>query len=231
MNYGEMVAFARLHADADDTDMPDDTLLVYARTAFNDILSRRFGWDHLSVNYTLTTTAGTDSYPLSALTGGTDLDRVTSIVDRTVIGRRLMPVTRADADLIFSRPSLPSSTNAAAYTVEGSSIILFPSPSTTGRQYTVRGFKDAAAWPNGPSSTPDLPSALHDAIPYYMISQYYMSQEDQDLAEQYRQLYERLVDQFVSGETSKARMSRPTVMGGQYARTPSFNQRVRGMLE
>jgi hypothetical protein len=229
MTLSEMQAFVRRHADADLEDAPNDSLEVYGRVAYNDILSRRGGWPHLAVAYTLTTIANQAEYDLSSLST-TDMDIVTSVIDQNTLGRRLIYVTQSDADIAFSTPLSSTSDTATAFTVVNNQLVLYPTPSA-GKDYRVRGFRTPAAWPNGSGSVPDLPDPLHEAIAWYMLSSYFMSQEDAQLAGVYMREYETMVDRHLKSETTKEYASRVMVMGGQNVRHQNFTRWVRGSLE
>lgn len=225
----EMQTFVRRHADADVEDMPNESLEVYGRIAYNDILSRRNGWPHLAVTYTLTTVANQDEYALSGFST-TDMDIITSVVDEQNLGRRLIYMSQADADIAFGIPVSATAGIAVAYTIRGNNIILYPTPGNV-KQYRVRGFRAAATWPNGAGSTPDLPASLHEAISWYMLSNYFLAQEDTQLAGVYMQEYEQMVDRFLKNETTREYSSRVVTMGGSGNRVPSFTRWVRGNLE
>jgi hypothetical protein len=229
MTLSEMRTFVRAHADADAVDAPDTTLDVYARIAYNDILSRS-SWPHLTVSYTFTTVAGQSEYPFSAFSA-TDLEEVTAVVDTTNLGRRLVYVSKSDADLAFGQPINAQSEVANAYTVSNGNLILYPIPSTTGKQYTVRGKREPAAWPAGAASIPDLPDVLHEPIAWFMLSSFFMAQEDPMLAGVYQNEYELLVRRHTRDQTTKEYKSRPLVMGGQNYPQPDFTRWVRGQLE
>lgn len=226
MTLSEMQDFVRTHADADVEDAPNSSLEVYARIAYNDILSRRDGWPHLATSGTLTTVVGQSEYALS----GVGVDEVGSVMDQSTVGRRLIHMTRADGDVAFGSPNTSGTDTALAYTIEGTNLVLFPEPSTA-RTYVVRGHRAAATWPNGAGSTPDLPGALHEAIAWYMLSSYFMAQEDTQLAGAYLREYEAMIERHLKSESMKEYTARVPVMGGQNWVQPSFSRWVRGMLE
>jgi hypothetical protein len=227
--FDEMMTFVRLQADADITDAPDSMLKVHARIAYNDILSRRSGWDHLEVKYTLTTVAGQAEYNLSGLSGGATMSRIYSITSAVPIVRRLTWITRSDAEIMFSVNAIAG--EPIAYTLYNGKIVLYPTPSTSGRVLTVMGYRDAADWPTSVGSTPDLPTELHDAICWYMLSGYYLSQEDPQMAGTYLNEYQSQVDKFVKGLSAINQGPRPKVMGGSMSTYRSFKEQVKGMLE
>lgn len=231
MTFDEMVTFVRNHVDADNTDAPDGNLTVYARMAYNDIVSRNPSWPHFEVAYTLSVIAGTSSYPMSGLGGGADMDTVFSVIDNTGLGKRLAQITRADGDLFFTTSSAVQYGDPCAFTISNGNIILYPTPSANDT-YTVRGFRNAAVWPSGAASSPDLPRVFDEAICWYMIANYYMAQEDPALSQAYLSEYMAMVDRQVSAESGKNLRARPTIMGGQIPRIGrSFIDRVRGSLE
>ena len=226
-----MQSFVRTHADADVEDAPNSSLEVYGRIAYNDILSRRDSWPHLAATGSLTVVPGQDSYPLANVTGVTNgMDTVTSVVDQTTIGRRLVYISRHDGDSTFGHPNTAGSDTAMAYTIEGDNIVLFPTPTVT-RTYVVRGTRNPAVWPAGAGSSPDLPASLHEAIAWYMLSSYFMAQEDTQLAGVYLREYEAMVERHLRNESMSEYTARVPIMGGQNFRAPSFNRWVRGMLE
>lgn len=227
-----MCTYVRLQADADINDAPLGTLTVYARMAYNDILSRRRGWPHLEVAYTLTTVGAQASYALSAL-NVTGMDSVTAIVDNQIVGSRLFYTTRSDADWYYGNPTAPSATNATAWTMSGDqTIVLFPTPATSGKTYTVRGFRSETSWPTTAGSVADLPRVFDEPICQFMLAQYYMSQEDIGNYQTYLQHYEMQVSRFVKSETTKSNAPRPLVVGGNNrSYGPTFLQRQKGGLE
>lgn len=228
MTFDEMVAFVRTHADADTTDAPTSSLTVYARMAYNDILARRNGWPHLDVAYTLTTQVGVDEYTFASLSVP-DMDYVTGVIDNTQIGRRLVAITRSDADLMYAGVATGSS-NATYYTLRGDRIVLFPKP-TSIKTYLVRGFRTPAPWPGAGGSVPDLSRSFDEAICWFMLSQYYLSQEDTELASMYLNEYQQQVERWVASETMRSQAPKPNIMGGANVGSNAFMRRVRGSLE
>jgi hypothetical protein len=229
MTFDDIMTFVRAQADADVTDAPDSLLTVHCRVAYNDILSRKNAWDHLEVSYTQTMTAGVDTYPFTGFTGGADMDRIYSV--RYLNGglsHRLTYMTREDAEIMFglvAQTGLPT-----AYTVWNGQLQVFPAPSDA-YVLTIRGFRDPAAWPTSVGSVPDLPVEFHDAIAWYVLSGYYTSQEDLQMAGLYMNEYQQQIDRMLAGVASKNQMPRPMIMGGQSAVPRPFLDRVKGMLE
>lgn len=224
---GDLLTFVRSQADADVTDAPDAVLTVHARIAYNDILSRRSAWEHLAVSYQFNTVGGTQDY---ALTGIGDLDFVSSVTyNQGGVIHRLTYVTMQDAELAYGSDQYTGV--PYCYTVVNGTLSLFPKPDGV---YTcrVRGYRNPTVWPNGVGSSPDLPDELHDAIGWYMLSGYYMSQEDTVMAGVYLQEFQAMVDKFLSGLIGKNSQPRPKIFGGGYmGGSYRFMDRVKGMVE
>lgn len=228
MTFDEIVTFVRTQADADVTDAPDSLLQVHARVAYNDILSRKNSWDHLEVAYTQTCTAGQQEYPFSGFSSA-DMDRIYSVRYASGgLSHRLTYMTREDAELCFglvNQTGFPT-----AYTVYNDKLVVFPAPSDA-YVLTVRGFRAPATWPSGTGSTPDLPTEFHDAIAWYALSGYYMSQEDAQMAGVYMNEYQQQVERCLSGIAGKTQLPRIKIMGGRGLYARPFMERVKGMLE
>lgn len=229
MTFDEMQTFVRTHADADTTDGPSSSLTVYARMAYNDILTRGSGWPHLEVARTLTTVVNQDAYNFTAF-DVPDLDILTGVIDQTGLGRRLVAITRQDADILYGGPTSAGSTTAVHYTIIGDSVVLFPRP-TSVKNYLVRGFRTPATWPGAGGSSPDLPRMFDESICWFMLSNYFLAQEDTPLASMYMNEYQQQVDRQIRSEMGKGALPRPNIMGGANRVDRSFMRRVQGMLE
>jgi hypothetical protein len=72
---------------------------------------------------------------------------------------------------------------------------------------------------------------LHEAIAWFMLSSYFLSQEDTQLAGVYLSEYNMMVERFLRAETTKEYSGRVLKMGGQNYGAPDFTRWVRGMLE
>ncbi len=216
MTLAEMYTFVRTHADADEEDAPDDSLKVYARIAYRDILNRRVGWPHLAVAYTFVTADGTEDYAFSSFSSA-DLEILSSVQGSTGLKRRLIYLTRADAMELYG---VNANIGVQTFNVSNDTVTLFPTPSGV-ETFTVRGFRAPAAWPTTAGSTPDLPEALHEAICWYMLSSYFLAQEDTQLAGVYLGEYDRMVNRHLNFETTKDTRARPNIMGGQNVRMPT----------
>ena len=208
MNFSEMAEFVRAQADTDVTDAPDSTLQVYARAAYRDIQSRVFPWPNKKVNYDLTMISGTSTYSLSALTGGSDMKFVVTVYDSDDV---LMFVTPER----FNDLSVEGSSNGSptVYTVTADQIKLWPTPNSAST-LTVSGYRDFADWPSG-SDSPDLPRGFDEVICWFMLSRYYKSQEDLELAADYLRDFEVGVQQQIQAAMRTSVVSAgPMIFGG-----------------
>ena len=232
MTLNEMFTFVRTHVDADTTDAPDSTLTVYARIAYNDILSRRDSWPHMEVTYTFNTISNQSDYPFTSFLPSGDLEVVSAVIDRSQLSRRLAWMSQGDADLAFGSSSTLVSKQAYGWCVKGNNtLVLFPTPNDGGKPYTVRGYRTPAVWPTSAGSVPDLPGTLHEMIAIFMIAQYYLAQEDAPLAQFYLGEYDRMAENFAKGEVTMNNKARPMIMGGQQKFGSTFMDRARGAAE
>lgn len=229
MTFDDMVTFVRAQADADLQDAPDSMLQVHGRVAYNDILARKASWDHLEISATATTVADQDEYDFSALSA-TAIDRIYQVTYmQGAIRHRLTYMTRQDAELQFGLNT--SLGIPQAYTVYNDKLVIFPTPNAA-YDLVIRGFRKPAVWPNGSGSEPDLPDEFHDAISWYMLSGFFLSQEDTQMAGVYLNEYQAQVDRILSGVSSKTQGVRPLIMGGAASMSPRrYLDHVKGMLE
>ena len=229
MNLSEMTDFVRLQADADIEDAPDATLRVYARAAYNDIKRRVWPWPQKFDNGTLTTVAGQFAYDMPTSTQGT-IEYVKSIVgpdDKTVYVDFQTFLALKEGESVSH-----STREADHFSTDGSRIYLWPTPSTSGVQYTAYGSRAFRDWPSG-SDEPDLPREFDEPICWYMLSRYYMAQEDLELAQLYAAEFERSVNQHIAGAMRTSSVTAgPRVFGGdQIGRHMSYSEWVKRNTE
>lgn len=247
MTLQELRNFVRTHADTDITDAPDSSLDLYARMAQYDIAQRidfQFSIERRSTASTLTTTADKSIYTNMGDTAAGwvwQWDEVYSssepykVLGVTYVGGAvndypLVYVTVEDGQRMFSSSS--TTEKAVAYSVLNGNIILFPTPSTSSVTYDVLCQSDktlnvmVAA-----GDVPDLPEALHPAVAWYMLAQYYLAQEDAQLSGVYLQEYEMMVERYKRYNAARDFSKRVNVMGGQNVAPMSFMRLVRGSLE
>lgn len=204
------MAFVRAQADTDAADAPDTTLRVYASAAYRHIQALVWPWPQNKVTGNLTTVVSQAGYAFTALSVPA-FEYVTSVTRGDTILEYVSP--EQYRRILASDPS--ASADSTLYTVDGTSIRLWPTPNAAGLVYVVTGFRDFADWPVG-SAEPDLPRAFDEPICWYMLSKYYMSQEDIELSQNYLGMFERdvskQVEAFVRGSAMTAG---PMIFGNQ----------------
>lgn len=208
MNLSDMLTFVRAQADTDTADAPDSTLTVYARAAYQDIISRVFPWPDKKGTFTFPSVVDQASYPLSGFSPAT-LEYVIGVsVDDDV----LMWVSNEQFDEL-SLNATGSTTYATVYTVDGSTVKLWPTPSSVAT-YTVTGYRGFVLWPSG-SDEPDMARGFDEPICWYMLSRFYQAQEDMELSARYMQDFEvgveRQIGRALRGSASSAG---PRIFGG-----------------
>lgn len=208
MNLSEMSEFVRAQADTDVTDAPNSKLEVYARAAYRDIQGRVFPWPDKKTTYQFSSVVGTESYALASLTGGADMEFVLMVRN----GDEVMDYVSPDR---FTELSIESTGNGtpSVYTVDAGVIKLWPKPNSA-RTYLVTGFRQFAEWPVG-SDEPDLPRGFDEPICWYMLSRFYQSQEDLELARDYMRDYDVAVNQQIEKALRTSALSAgPRIFGG-----------------
>lgn len=246
MTLQELRNFVRVHADTDITDAPDSSLDLYARMAQYDIAQRinfQFTVERRSTASTLTTTANEAVYTnlndvtagwvyvADYLTQGTDAWEVLGVTytGAAVNDYPLVYVTVEDGERMFA--STTTAEKAIAYSVMNGNVILYPTPSTSSVTYDVMAKPTSPVVTTAAGDLPDLPEALHPAIAWYMLAQYYLAQEDAQLSGVYLQEYEMMVERYKRYNAARDFSKRVNVMGGQNVAPMSFMRLVRGSLE
>lgn len=208
MNLSEMSTFVRTQADTDDTDATDAALTVYARAAYNDIIARVFPWPDNRKTYTFSTVAGQNQYLFSTF-APTDLEYVIGV---STADDQLNWISREELVDLQAGSSVTSAT-PQFFATAATSLWLWPTPSSV-QTVTVDGYRSFNAWPAG-SSEPDLPRAFDEPICWYMLSNYYLAQEDLELAQMYRQMFDDGVNtQIQSALRTSSASSGPRLFGG-----------------
>lgn len=208
MNLSEMETFVRNQADTDTDDAPSATLQVYARAAYRDIQARVYPWPDKRVSYTVTTVGAVADYDVSGLVGGTDMDFVQSVRSSTDVLIAVSASRFRDLSTGYAGSGTPT-----VYTVESGVLKFWPTPNGA-ETYTVEGFRTFASWPSG-SDEPDLPRGFDEAICWYMLSKYYMAQEDLELAQMYMREFDAVTNQQIEAALrTSAQSAGPMIFGG-----------------
>lgn len=191
MNLVELVAFVRRQVDADADDAPLDNLEVYARAAYNDIVRRRTSWPHKYIETTLVTTAGQRDYSLASLGAG-NFETVTGVVSDRLGNLGIYP--RHDMVAAFGFVN-PNQAVPQFVSVGPQFITFYPTPISE-LEYRILGYSKFADWPASGGS-PDLPRDFDYPIAWAMCRDYYLSQEEPDMAVMYDRRYENDVARLV----------------------------------
>lgn len=208
MNLSEMQTFVRTQADTDATDATDAALTVYARAAYNDIIARVFPWPDNLKSYTFTTSEGTDQYLFSTF-APVDLEYVVSVASVT---EQLQWISREEL-LDLQTASTSQGSTPQFYATTATSIYLWPTPDSAFTM-NVTGYRVFTPWPSG-AAEPDLPRAFDEPICWYMLSKYYLAQEDIELSQMYMQLFDDGVNtQIQSALRTSSASAGPRIFGG-----------------
>lgn len=209
MNLSEMSTFVRDHAQTDTEDAPDSTLTVYAGAAYRDIQRRVHPWPDKLDTYTFTTVAGQSTYLFNTFTS-TDLEFITSVVGPD----RVLSYASHEQMRELNTPSITSGANPSLYAVSKTSITLWPVPSGA-VTITVTGYRTFTEWPVG-STEPDLDRGFDIPICWYMLSKYYLGQEDLEMAAKFQGDYESdLATQIAAAMRTSTVTAGPRIFGGE----------------
>lgn len=228
MNLTDMIAFVRLQADADTEDAPTENLTIYARAAYNDIRRRIHMWPSLRTSYTMSTSADQSDYPFTDFTDD-DVEFIQTIVGQNDV----VDFVPLHEMLLLQEGTgvAQTSLDATYYSVSNETLIFWPTP-TGVREYTIRGLRRFAEWPDGSNVDPDLPREFDEAICWYMLAMYFAAQEDLELSQRYLADYERSVSRFVASSMRTSSLSgRPLIFGGRRRYGIGYESWVRRNVE
>lgn len=232
MQISEMIDLVREQADADPIDAPGTLLRMYARAAYDDIRRRIHPWPKNRKRYTFTTNQGVNRYSFDQIvgvTGGADLEYPISM-----IGPRER-VTFIDFQTYLriqeSEQISQQQREASFYTVEQDELLIWPTPTESGIQYTLYGYRSFADFPDAVNE-PDLERPFHQAIVWYMLYMYFQREEDLELARLYYAEYERTVNQQIAAAMRGAQHTAgPMIFGGDPLGPISFDRWVKRNVE
>lgn len=225
MNLSEMQTFVWAQADTDADDAPASNLEVYARAAYKHIQALVWPWPMNRTEGNLNSVTDQTDYNFTATTAP-DLEFLVSVTSTEGVLQYISPEQHRELTAF----STESANYATRYTVEGSVIVLYPAP-TTVSAYTITGFRAFAAWPSG-SDEPDLPRGFDEAICWYMLSKYFLAQEDMELARQYLADFGQTVDTQISAALRGSSLTAgPLIFGGSIARGMGYSDFVKKSVE
>jgi len=215
MNVGELFSFVRDTLDVDNEDLPDSIIEAHLKDGFQRIYNLDRRYPFYEVTYSFNTVSQQRTYALSSIGSG-DLREVTSIVDSTDLGGRLVLVSFGDAENVWSGSS-DTASEPEFFAVWDESIHFFPKPDEV-KSYTVRGYrKPTFSWVQDHTLEIDIDDVFHYALGYYAISRAYQRQEDTELSVLYKQSFDEAVA--LARQNIKAIPSyAPLVLNGGYPR-------------
>jgi hypothetical protein len=191
MNLVELANFVRRQVDADTDDAPLDNLEIYAGAAYNDIVQRRAAWPHKYVETTLVTTPNQRDYSLQDLGAG-NFNIVTGVVSDKLGNLTIFP--RQDMIAAFGFVN-PNKAIPQFVSIGPQFISFYPTPISV-LEYRVLGYANFANWPASGGS-PDLPRDFDYPIAWAMCRDYYLAQEEPEMAIMYDRRYESDVARLV----------------------------------
>jgi hypothetical protein len=192
MNLTQMANFVRAQVDADSDDAPLNSLEFYARDAYRNIIRRRVAWPHKYAETTLELQPNVQEYPLSSLGAG-NIEVVTAVISNEYGYIPIM--SRPDSIDRFGFEDVPRS--GAQFVVVGPSRIWFYPVPIRPERFRILGYSRFADWPTQ-GETPDLPEEFHQAICWAMCRDYFLSQEEPEMAQIYNVRFENDVQNLIS---------------------------------
>jgi len=178
--------FTRLSLQTDAVDLPDSLVDIYANDALTRVLGLRDDWPHLYSEGTLAMVSGTGSYTLnSASFNPTTFTTIESIWDDAVFGRSFIQIDYQEAAGRWIGPSASVTADPVYFSVYGGKVYLWPKPNAT-RSLRVGGYRNPTAMAAG-SDVPDIPTQFHAGIEYGVVALAYAQQEDEQLAQVWKQ--------------------------------------------
>lgn len=177
--------------DLEDVDLPGSLVVQFIKDGFDRIISLERRWPFYETTYAMNTVASQRDYAISSIGSG-DLREVVSILDNSSAGNRLNIVSLDEAEAVW-HGSFDVPTRPLLYAEWGEVIKLYPKPDAV-YPLTIRGYrKPSYTWATDLSLSPDCDSRFHTALAYYAISQAYRRQEDNEMAQMYKQSFEEAV--------------------------------------
>lgn len=205
----ELTQLVRDITDLDEADLPSALIRTFMRDGFDRILNLERRWPWLEASTTLSTVASQRDYLMSTIASNT-LREITSITDTSLAGNRLQLIPLEDAERIYNG-ALDTAARPIYFAEWADTIKLYPKPDTV-YPLAIRGYrKPTYTWLSNTALEPDCDDRLHTAIAYYAISQSYKRQEDNELAQIYKQSYDEAVA-LARKEIMRVSSNRPMVM-------------------
>ena len=186
MNLNEIRAAVRTQMDLDEDDLPNATLDLYVREAYDRTIQMERRWPFFETSWSLTSNAD------STLTTPADLAGIVSVID-VELNRRLLMIGAELAEDTFQGEQ--GTGTPEFFSVWGTSIQLWPSHDAP-RQYRIRGWRKPSDWVSAGASTEvDADERLHIPIFHYACSLAYAQLEDPELESSYMRRWAATAEQ------------------------------------
>ena len=176
MTLQELRDYIRVQLDMDEEELPNAQLDAYLAEAYMRTISQEARWPFFETRWEVGSIAG------APITLPVDCDPVgiDSLVD-AVNGYRLMQISPELGEDRFVAGAA-TATNPSYYSIEGSTLALWPRSTETDRNYNLRGHRYGADWvAAGPATPVDADPRLHFLLAHYAIALCYAQQEDEVL--------------------------------------------------
>lgn len=186
MNLSEIRSAVRTQMDLDEEDLPNSTLDLYVREAYNRTIQMERRWPFFETSWSITSNAD------STITLPANLGGVVSLVDADRNHRLLMIGYELAEDTFQGEQGTGT---PEYFSLWGSAIQLWPSHDAP-RQYRLRGWRKPNDWiASGAATEVDADERLHIPIFHYACSLAYAQLEDPELESTYMRRWAATVEQ------------------------------------
>lgn len=209
MNLSEIRSAVRTQMDFDEDDLPNSTLDLYIREAYNRTIQMERRWPFFEASWSVT--SGADS----TITSPSDLAGIVSITD-VEDNRRLVMIGYELAEDNFGGQQ--GTGTPEFFSLWGETIQLWPSHDSV-RSYRIRGWRKPANWiGSGAATEVDADERLHIPIFHYACSLAYAQLEDPELESSYMRRWAATVEQ-AHQDIMRTQHHEPLVLNGGTRRT------------
>ena len=184
MNRVEYSTAIRLITDLTTDDLSNNTLYLYLKNGYTQLMASQRRWPWLEASATLTTVIDQRSYPIAAI--GADWREVISIINPTT------PHTFQWIDYPAAERVWMGTRDVVGVPLYWSKweekIALFPKPVDV-YALQVRGYRKTIDWTNDAITEADLDVRLQPVLIDFVISEIYKLQEDVQMSQFYHAAY------------------------------------------
>lgn len=190
----DLRAYVRTQTETTPAELPDSTVDVYIREAFDRTIAAETQWPFYETTWVVTQEIG-NSYinqPSDANSPG-----IVSLLDLDTNFRLEMTDSETAEDRYFRVSTVTNTTRSPSeFSLWNNVIYLWPRMEyTEDREYQLRGHRDPMyAWLAAPTTEIDSDERLHQPLAHYAIALAYAQQEDEILESQYMGRWQRDVE-------------------------------------